>query len=106
MTGERPLGIVCGRGLLPAEAAEIARARGRQVFLVGLAGSAGPEIEAFDHVWVKLGELGKMLKALQSRGVEDCAMLGAVARPEFSDIRLDWGAISSLGRALVQLGVP
>ncbi|MGO9740925.1 MAG: LpxI family protein [Roseiarcus sp.] len=97
MTGERPLGIVCGRGLLPAEAAEIARARGRQVFLVGLAGSAGPEIEAFDHVWVKLGELGKMLKALQSRGVEDCAMLGAVARPEFSDIRLDWGAISRAG---------
>ena len=42
------------------EAARTAKANGRDVFLVGLVGSASPEIERFDHIWVKIGELGKL----------------------------------------------
>jgi len=63
------------------------------VLLVGLSGSAGPEIEAFDHVWVKLGEFGRLTKVLREHDVGELAMLGAVSRPEFSDIRFDLGAL-------------
>jgi len=98
-----PLGIFCGAGALPLEAARAAEANGRKVFLVGLAGSAEREIEAFDHVWARLGEAGKYLGALRERGIVDLAFLGPIARPEFADLKLDWGAIKrapAIARAL------
>ena len=90
----RPLAILCGGGALALEAARLASRNGRKVFLIGMHGSAGPEIETFEHIWVKLGEVGKLLGALKERSIQDMAILGAVSRPEFSDIRLDWGAIT------------
>lgn len=89
----RPLAIMCGGGGLALEAARLARQGGRDVFLIGLVGSAGVEIETFPHIWVRLGELGKLFNALTERGIVDMAILGAVTRPEFSDLKLDWGAV-------------
>ena len=93
----RPLAIVCGSGSLPLEAAREARKNGREPFLVGLAGSAGREIESFPHLWVRLGEVGKLFSALQSRKVEDVAFLGAVTRPDLGDLLPDWGAVLRAG---------
>jgi DUF1009 family protein len=93
LSGARPLAIICGGGALPLAAAKAAREGGRDVFLVGLIGSAPIEIEAFPHLWVRLGELGKLFSALAERSVEDLAILGAVSRPEFADLKLDWGAV-------------
>jgi DUF1009 family protein len=92
-----PLAILCGGGALTLQAARQARENGREVFLVGLVGSATAEIEAFDHVWVKIGEFAKFTGALRDRGVEEVAMLGAVTRPEFADVRPDWGALKHIG---------
>lgn len=97
MNSRAPLAILCGAGALPLIAARAVRAGGREVLLIGLSGSAGAEIEAFDHVWVKLGEFGRLTKILRERGIEDLAMLGAVSRPEFADIRLDFGALKRIG---------
>jgi DUF1009 family protein len=88
-----PLAIVCGGGALPLQAAHAVRAQGRGVFLVGLSGWAEPEIAAFDHAWVKMGEFGRVTRLLRERGVEELAMLGGVSRPDFSDVWLDWGAV-------------
>jgi hypothetical protein len=93
----RPLAIVCGAGGLPLEAAQEARNNGREPFLVGLSGSAGRQIESYPHLWVRLGEVGKLFSALHARNVEDVAFLGAVARPEFGDLMPDWGAIQRAG---------
>jgi DUF1009 family protein len=93
----RPLAIVCGSGTLPLEAAREASPRGRDPFLVGLVGSAGKEIEAFPHLWVRLGEIGKLLSAVRARGVEEMAFLGAVTRPELGDLLPDWGAVVRAG---------
>lgn len=93
----RKLAIVCGSGGLPLEAAREAREGGREPFLVGLVGSAGREIEAFPHLWVRLGEVGKLLAALRRRSVQDVAFLGAVTRPDLGDLMPDWGAIVRAG---------
>ena len=97
MNAQAPFCLVCGSGNLPLEAAREARALGREPFLVGLIGSAGREIEAFPHLWVRLGEVGKLLSALKSRGVEEVGFLGAVTRPELTDLLPDWGAIVRAG---------
>ncbi|MDE3177948.1 MAG: UDP-2,3-diacylglucosamine diphosphatase LpxI [Pseudomonadota bacterium] len=93
----QPLALVCGAGSLPLEAAREVRGRGREVFMVGLIGSAGREIEAFPHLWVRLGEVGKLLAALRARGVSEILFLGAVTRPDLGDLLPDWGAIVRAG---------
>lgn len=84
-----PVGFICGSGRLPIEAAESALAAGREVFLVGLRGAADPEIERFPHVWVRLGEVGKLFKALDKAGARDITLLGGVQRPSIKDLGLD-----------------
>ncbi|RBP09707.1 hypothetical protein DFR50_12152 [Roseiarcus fermentans] len=88
-----PLAILCGAGAFPLEVAADARKGGRDPFLVGVVGSSDAAIEAYPHVWVRIGEVGKLFAALEGRGVKEMAMVGAIARPEFADLRLDWGAV-------------
>ena len=50
-------------------------------------------IEAYPHVWVQIGEVGKLFAALNERGIAEMAIVGAMTRPELADLRLDWGAL-------------
>jgi hypothetical protein len=88
-----PLAILCGAGAFPLEVAGEARRAGREPFLVGVVGATDPGIEAYPHVWVRMGEVGKLFAALKGRAIGEMAIIGAMTRPEFSDLRLDWGAI-------------
>ncbi len=87
------LAILCGAGAFPLEVAADARRAGREPFLIGVAGSSDSAIEAYPHVWVRRGEVGKLFAALKGREVAELAIVGAMSRPEFSDLRLDWGAV-------------
>jgi UDP-2,3-diacylglucosamine hydrolase len=89
----RPLAILCGGGVFPLEVARAAQANGRPPFIVGIVGSSDPAIETFPHVWVHMGQVGKMFAALRDRAIADIAIVGAMTRPEFADLRFDWGAL-------------
>ena len=89
----RPFAIVCGGGKFPLEVARAAAAAGRPPFLIGLVGAADPAIEDFDHLWLSVGQVGKLFATLRARAITDVALIGAMTRPEFADLRLDWGAI-------------
>jgi DUF1009 family protein len=88
-----PLAILCGAGAFPLEVAGEARRAGREPFLIGIVGATDSAIEAYPHVWVRMGEVGKLFAALRARAIAEMAIIGAVARPEFADLRLDWGAV-------------
>ena len=88
-----PLAILCGSGDFPLEVAAEARRAGRAPFLIGVVGSTDAAIEAFPHVWLRMGEVGKLFAALKERGIGEMVMIGAMTRPEFADLRLDWGAV-------------
>jgi UDP-2,3-diacylglucosamine hydrolase len=88
-----PLAILCGAGAFPLEVAGEARRAGREPFLVGIVGTTDSAIEAYPHVWVRMGEIGKLFAALRGRAVVDIVIIGAMARPELADLRLDWGAV-------------
>jgi DUF1009 family protein len=88
-----PLAILCGAGAFPLEVAREARRAGREPFLVGVVGATDSAIEAYPHVWVRMGEVGKLFAALRARAVAELVIIGAMARPEFADLRLDWGAV-------------
>jgi UDP-2,3-diacylglucosamine hydrolase len=88
-----PLAILCGAGAFPLEVAGEARRAGREPFLVGVVGTTDSAIEAYPHVWVRMGEVGKLFAALRARAVAELVIIGAITRPEFADLRLDWGAV-------------
>ena len=50
-------------------------------------------IEAYPHVWVRTGEVGKLFAALKGRAIAEMVVIGAMTRPELADLRLDWGAV-------------
>jgi len=88
-----PLAILCGAGAFPLEvAAELSRV-GRSPFCIGVVGTTDSAIEAYPHVWVRVGEVGKLFAALRARAIAEMVIIGAMARPEFGDLRLDWGAV-------------
>jgi UDP-2,3-diacylglucosamine hydrolase len=88
-----PLAILCGGGAFPLEVAgELSRA-GREPFLVGVVGATDGAIEAYQHVWVRMGEVGRLFAALKERSIAEMVIVGAMTRPEFADLRLDWGAV-------------
>jgi DUF1009 family protein len=93
VSGPPPLAILCGAGAFPLEVAKEARRAGRELFLVGVVGATDSAIEAYPHLWVRMGEVGKLFAALRERAVAEMVIVGAMTRPEFADLRLDWGAV-------------
>ena len=88
--------LVCGGGSFPIVAARAAQARGVEIFLLGLRGIASPEIEAFPHVWIGVGQLGRAFEEISEREIKQICFIGGLSRPEFSDLRLDWGGFKRI----------
>jgi UDP-2,3-diacylglucosamine hydrolase len=88
-----PLAILAGGGAFPLEVAGEARRAGREPFLVGIVGATDAAIEAYPHVWVRMGEVGKLFAALKEHAIAEMVIIGAMTRPDFADLRLDWGAV-------------
>jgi DUF1009 family protein len=86
----RKLGIAAGGGVLPIRLAEAARAEGREVFIVGIKGAAGPSIEAWPHGWVRVGAMGRFMRLFKQAGCEDVVFIGPMTRPRLRDIVPDF----------------
>lgn len=94
----RKLGIAAGSGPLPVAIARAAKADGRDVFIIGIEGAAGKDIEAFPHAWVRIGALGEFLRLLKREGCEDIVLIGGIKRPDLSKLGLDMTAVKLLPR--------
>jgi len=94
-----PLGILAGGGSLPGQVAAAARAAGREVFLVGLAGHAEPEVLApYPHTVLRMGAAGAILAALHGQGCRDLVLIGRVRRPSLVALRPDTEGARLLAR--------
>lgn len=91
-----PLGIIAGGGDLPKAIAESASETGREVFVVAL--GADDWVNGFPHEPVTLGEVGKVVKALRGAHCEEVVLAGKLARPKFSEIKLDAKGVLILPR--------
>ncbi len=88
----RPVGLIAGSGIFPLRFAESARRAGRRVIAVAHEGETDPSIAAYCDAltWVKLGQLGKIVRALREGGAEEAAMVGGIAKVRiFGGLRPD-----------------
>lgn len=100
-----PLGIIAGNRSLPMVLAREARAQGiSKITAVAFEGETDPALaELVDEIeWMKVGQLGKLIKALTRQGVKQCVMAGQLAPKSLFDVRPDLRGVGMLLRLKVK----
>jgi DUF1009 family protein len=95
------LGIIAGNRSLPLVFAKQARAMGvTRLIAVAFQGETDPALGSLvdEIVWIKVGQLGKMLTAFTKRGITRCVMAGQIAPSNLHDVRPDLRAMALLFR--------
>jgi hypothetical protein len=99
------IGIIAGGGQFPILFAKAAREKGRRVMVVAHKGESSPEIEdvADDICWVKLGQLGKIVKFFRQGGVSEAVLLGTITKTRiFKDVLPDIKGLALWNRLKVR----
>ncbi len=88
----KTIGIIAGGGQFPILFADAAREKGRRVVAIANKGEASVELEKHVDVlyWVKLGQLGKIIKYFRKERVRETVFLGTITKTRiFRDVLPD-----------------
>jgi len=91
------IGLIAGGGQFPLLFAEAARLRGRRVVAIAHVNETAAEIEELADVvyWVKLGQLGKIIKHFRREDVTETVFAGTITKTRiFHDILPDLKGLS------------
>jgi DUF1009 family protein len=95
------LGLIAGNRTLPLLFARQARSSGvKRIVAVAFEGETDPTLASLvdDLVWVKVGQLSKMIGGFTDRNVRQCVMLGQIAPKNLYEVRPDLRAMGVLFR--------
>ena len=95
------LGIIAGNRSLPLVFAREARRQGtKRLVAVAVQGETDPALASLvdEIVWLRVGQLSKMIAAFTSRGIKQCVMVGQIAPKNLFDLRPDFRALALLLR--------
>jgi hypothetical protein len=95
------IGIIAGNRSLPLAFAELARAQGvRRIVAIAFENETNPALAEWvdEIVWLRVGQLSKMISAFKERNVAQCVMLGQIAPKNLFDVRPDLRALAMLMR--------
>src|SRR5438552_16716433 len=84
------LGLIAGNRSLPLVFAQQARQMGiKKLVAAAFEGETDPALGPLvdDIVWLKVGQLSKLISAFTERGVKQCVMVGQIAPKNLYDIR-------------------
>ncbi|HXG47332.1 MAG TPA: UDP-2,3-diacylglucosamine diphosphatase LpxI [Methylomirabilota bacterium] len=99
MTALDVCGLIAGNRSLPLLFARQARQMGvKRIVAIAFEGETDPQLAALvdDMVWLKVGQLTRMIEALRARGVTRTVMLGQIAPKNLWDVRPDLRAMTLL----------
>jgi DUF1009 family protein len=94
-------GLIAGTGRFPLLFAQSAKNHGVEIIAVAHKGQTLPELESLVKkiYWIKVGQLGKLIKILKTEGIKDAAMVGGIKKTiMFSNIVPDFQAISLVAK--------
>lgn len=95
------MGLIAGNRSLPLILARQAKSLGvKRLVAVGFEGETEPALGGLvdELVWVKVGQLSKMIGAFTRRGVRQCVMAGQIAPRNLYEVRPDLRALGVLLR--------
>ena len=95
-----PLGLIAGNGIYPFLIARAARQRGvSAIHVAAFEGETKAELaELADSIsWMRVGQLGRLLKFFEKAGVNQAIMAGQIAPKNLFDLRPDFKALLIIG---------
>ena len=101
MTVPSTLGLIAGNGQYPHTVLRAARRAGvARVVVAAFENETDPSLakEADVTEWLRVGQLGRMLKFFRQAGVTDAIMAGQIAPKNLFDLRPDLRALLLLGK--------
>lgn len=99
------LGLIAGNGELPLLLARGARALGHRVVVAACEGETNPAVAAVadECEWVRLGQLGRLIRVFTSRQIQQAVIAGSVAPGNaFQNLSLDLRMIALAARLKVR----
>jgi len=96
---QESIGVIAGNRSLPLLFAKQARAAGvKRIVAVAFENETDPALTPLvdEVVWLKVGQLSKMISAFTDRAVTQCVMLGQIAPKNLFDVRPDLRAMGVL----------
>lgn len=94
-------GLIAGNGRFPLLFAQSARKQGAEVVAVAHKGQTDPELERYVKTihWIKVGQLGRLIKIFKTENIKDAAMVGGITKTVmFSNVAPDLHALSLLAK--------
>ncbi|MEK6678060.1 MAG: UDP-2,3-diacylglucosamine diphosphatase LpxI [Nitrospirota bacterium] len=91
------IGLIAGDGNFPIILSNGLREKGKRVIAVGLENITSPDLEkGVERLhWIKVGQLGRLIKIFKKEGINRVVMAGKVSKTfMFKDIRPDLRAIT------------
>ena len=95
------LGIIAGNGVYPRLLADGARRAGvEKIVVAAFTGETDPVLERHVNVleWMRVGQLGRLLKFFRSQDIHHAIMAGQIAPKNLFDLRPDLKALMLLGK--------
>jgi len=98
---DHPLGLIAGNNAYPLILAREARAAGvKRIVAAAFTGETDPGLAALvDEIeWLRVGQLGRLIACLKSRGVREAIMAGQIHPANLFNLRPDLKALMLLGK--------
>jgi len=97
------LGLIAGGGQFPLLVARSARKMGLRVVAVAHEGETDPSLqgEVDDIVWIKLGQLGRLIRSFKDRSVKTSVMAGSITKRRMFEITPDLRGLAVASRLAI-----
>jgi hypothetical protein len=98
------IGLIAGGGQFPLMVSEAARKIDFRVVAVAVNGETEPSLsdKVDEIVWIKLGQLGQLIKAFKKEGVQKALMAGTITkRRMFENIRPDLKGLTVMSKLAI-----
>ena len=92
----KSIGMIAGNRSLPLAFARQARSSGiTRLVAAAFEGETDPALSSLvdEIVWLRVGQLGKMMAVFTDRGIKQCVMVGQIAPTNLYDLRPDLRAL-------------
>ena len=95
------VGLIAGDGSFPLEVAKSISQKNKEIFIIAIKGSASKDIERYPHLWIRIGQIGKAIRALKENNCKELILIGGVKKPNVWLLNPDFGALKLFFKLIV-----
>jgi len=95
------VGLIAGDGSFPLEVARSISQKNKEIFIIAIKGSTSKDIESYPHLWIRIGQIGKAIRALKENNCKELILIGGVKKPNVWLLNPDFGALKLFFKLIV-----